>query len=497
MNKIGTIISYNNTPNVFSFSFQVTKESIVRNNDFIFVRQNQDKILGKIINLTSTNEMFSDPKILKYYQDQQKEITNFYSFEPLRLGEVQILGALKDNYVTISTIPPIPGDDVYKAENDLIALLLKSSDKGLKIGTLDTNSSLDIFLDPDKLFLYHFAVLGTTGTGKSYTNGVIVEETIRLGIPIIIFDPHGEYSQIFFDNSLDSLKPESSLKKTLFLFKENLNSEDNNKFLKFNVQVNEISFVINEIPPDYLAELLNCNETQSDLLVLTIQHELITKETISVIDLISKVELVGKDQGFSHTTIKAVTRRLYRLLSLNLIGNSICLEDVIIKNSISIVDLSNSYDDYAQRVSLAVFLVKLFKLAKEKKIPPSFIIVEEAHIFAPQNFDSVSKFILRKISREGRKFGLGLNITSQRIIGIDKDILSQCNTKIILRIDSKTDLDYLLPYISIYSGQDQKIIPQLTEGTALISGFAIGLPSIIKIRQRITTHGGNTPKMIT
>ena len=133
--------------------------------------------------------------------------------------------------------------------------------------------------------------------------------------------------------------------------------------------------------------MLNCNETQSDLLVLTIQNKLQSDEAISVPDIITQVEIVGKDQGFSHSTNKALTRRLYRLLSLNLIGRSISLEDLIIKNSISIVDLSNSFDDYAQRVSLAVFLFKFFKLAKEKKIPSSFIVVEEAHIFAPQNFD--------------------------------------------------------------------------------------------------------------
>ena len=495
MIKIGTVISYNHTPDVFNFVFQLGKDSVVRNYDFIFVKQDQDRILGKIVNLTSTNDMFSDPKILKYYQDHQKEITNFYASDPLRLGEVQILGVLKNNQIFLSTIPPIPGDDVFKAENDLISILLKNSNDGLNIGTLETNSLMEIILDPDKLFPYHFAVLGATGSGKSYTNGVIVEEAIRLGIPVIIFDPHGEYSQIFLDDSLDSLTTDSCIKKNLFLFKENLNSDENNKFSNFDVLVKAISFVINEIPPDFLAELLNCNEAQSDLLVLTIQKELINNEFISVIDLISKVEIVGKDQGFSHSTIKAVTRRLYRLLSINLIGNTISLEDLISKNSITIVDLSNSYDDYAQRVSLAVFLVKLFKLAKEKKIPSSFIIVEEAHIFAPQNFDSVSKFILRKISREGRKYGLGLNITSQRIIGIDKDILSQCNTKIILRIDSKTDLDYLLPYMANYGDQDQKIIPQLTEGTALISGFAIGLPSVVKIRQRLTKHGGITPSM--
>ncbi len=61
MIKIGTVISYNHTPDVFNFVFQLGKDSVVRNYDFIFVKQDQDRILGKIVNLTSTNDMFSDP----------------------------------------------------------------------------------------------------------------------------------------------------------------------------------------------------------------------------------------------------------------------------------------------------------------------------------------------------------------------------------------------------------------------------------------------------
>lgn len=495
MKKIGMIISNSNTPDTFNFYFQIEKNCKIHNNDFVAVNQGEDIIVGKISNLTTTNEMFSDSKILRYYQDHSKDIQNFYSFDPLRIGNVKILGTFHGESLNLTTIPPLPGQDVYELETHIISLLLKTQQKGLHLGSLQTNTDISISLDPNKLLSYHFAVLGATGSGKSYTNGVLIEEILRFGIPIIIFDPHGEYRNILIDENIHSLPDNREILKNLLVFKNNLSNTEREELESHNISINEISFKISEIPSDYLSELLNCTEIQSDLLVMTIQKLLKLNTDISIFDLISEIETYGKEQKFNTNTINAVIRRLNRLDSLGMIGPSISIQELVKKRSITVVDLSDSVDDFAQRVSLAILLVKLFQSAKMKKIPPSFIMVEEAHIFAPQNFESVSKFILRKISREGRKFGLGLNITSQRIIGIDKDILSQCNTKIILRIDSKTDLDYLLPYISSINTRIEKIIPNLPEGVAFINGYAIGLPSIIKIRKRITKHGGETPAM--
>mgnify|MGYP001626403887 FL=1 len=82
----------------------------------------------------------------------------------------------------------------------------------------------------------------------------------------------------------------------------------------------------------------------------------------------------------------------------------------------------------------------LFELRKRDEIPPMILILEEAHNYIPQQGKSISSDILRTIASEGRKFGLGLGIISQRPAKVDKNVLSQCSTQVILKVTNPNDL---------------------------------------------------------
>ena len=157
---------------------------------------------------------------------------------------------------------------------------------------------------------------------------------------------------------------------------------------------------------------------------------------------------------------------------------------------VTIIDLSIDMEEHIRRIFAGAVMEKLFKARKEKKIPPLVVIVEESHRFAPQEEDTYSKMVMRRIAREGRKFGISIGVVSQRIVGLDKDVISQCGTKIILRIDSKTDLDYLRPYIGLASEEDIKRIPYLPTGVAIVTGVATRYPVLTAIRPRKSKHGG-------
>jgi len=96
--------------------------------------------------------------------------------------------------------------------------------------------------------------------------------------------------------------------------------------------------------------------------------------------------------------------------------------------------------------------------------------------------------MMRRIVRKGRKFGIGLGVISQRIVGLDKDVISQCGTKFILRIDSKTDLDLLRPYIGLATDEDIKRIPHLPTGVTLVTDQATKYPILVSIRPRKSKH---------
>lgn len=492
--SLGIVISRNNTPNPYEFFIQVKHGEFMNINDFVIVPTSKGIILGKISNITMSSEMYSDPKILKFYWDQGRQVEEFYQKDLYKIAQVSVLGVLRNNKIEFASFPVFPGDEVFPAQQNHIASYLSINKDGIKIGTLFSRNDVSLNLDPEKLFPYHFAVLGATGSGKSYTNGVIIEEALLKEVPVLVIDPHGEYcamgEDIVGNNLFKDLRPKVKI----------LQPPKNNHLEKLDkeklVERTPITLSLNEIPGEYLAELLQCSETQTDLLSITLHELQKYSDEITIQSLLEGVETIGKRYGFTASPIRAATRRIYRLSHLNILGPTLPVEDIVTESGLSIIDLSGSYDEYTQRIITAIILLKVFNAAKSGKIRPILVVIEESHIFCPQQIETSSKWIIRKIAREGRKFGISLNVTSQRIIGLDKDVLSQCNTKIVLKIDSRTDLDYLIPYLSITSQTEAEAIPRLPQGHVFLTGLAIGSPSIVRIRKRFTRHGGKTPRFV-
>ena len=124
-------------------------------------------------------------------------------------------------------------------------------------------------------------------------------------------------------------------------------------------------------------------------------------------------------------------------------------------------------------------------------------MVEEGHNFAPARQNVSSKRIISQIASEGRKFGIGLGIISQRPSRLDPDVVSQCNTFIILRIKNPEDQNFIKKVSEYLSKQDLDELTGLSIGEALIFGKAIFTPMLTKIGPRHLVHGGKTPDVIS
>jgi len=152
-----------------------------------------------------------------------------------------------------------------------------------------------------------------------------------------------------------------------------------------------------------------------------------------------------------------------------------------------------------QRVTAMIVLEELFEKRKRYVIGaekeqecPLFIVVEEAHNFAPfQEEDGVvpTRSILRRIATEGRKFGFGLCVISQRPSRLDPTVLSQCNSQIILKILNPNDQNYIRQTVESLAMADLLALPDLSQGEALLSGAMIPVPSLVKIRRRQSLEG--------
>jgi uncharacterized protein len=123
---------------------------------------------------------------------------------------------------------------------------------------------------------------------------------------------------------------------------------------------------------------------------------------------------------------------------------------------------------------------------------PVFILLEEAHRFAPAHEPSRCKAVIRTILSEGRKFGLGMGLITQRPGKIDSDVLSQCMSQFIMRIVNPVDQDSLKYGVEAAGRDLLKELPALTKGQVIISGACVNTPVLCKVRKRLTTHGGET-----
>jgi uncharacterized protein len=123
---------------------------------------------------------------------------------------------------------------------------------------------------------------------------------------------------------------------------------------------------------------------------------------------------------------------------------------------------------------------------------PVFTLLEEAHRFAPAGASVVSTNILKQILAEGRKFGVGIGLITQRPGKLDQDVLSQCMTQIIMRIVNPIDQQTVAQSVEGAGRAMLAELPALTKGQAVISGVGINTPVMCRIRERLTKHGGET-----
>jgi len=161
----------------------------------------------------------------------------------------------------------------------------------------------------------------------------------------------------------------------------------------------------------------------------------------------------------------------------------------------------NEVDHREQQVVVAAMLRRLLyaRMQTEKRqvtegdaiyLPyPAFVLIEEAHNFAPASTDLVSSQILKIILSEGRKFGVAVGLISQRPGKLDADVLSQCMTQFILRIVNPVDQARVAESVESVGRDLLKELPALSKGQAIIAGAAVNTPVLCRVRRRITEHG--------
>jgi DNA helicase HerA-like ATPase len=383
---------------------------------------------------------------------------------------------------------PDPGSRVALANDDFLEAVLPSADWESAAGTAHVGWLLNretraanVFLPIDSFAATHLAVLASTGSGKSYTASVVIEEMLRpqSRAAMCVFDPHGEY------DTLDGMRKDEHAS----IFQDGAYTPEVNV-----VTPDEITVAIPDLT---YGDLLSFLDDPSDKMKYVLQEAWRTLQResneISVRDITSECyEIDGQDSD----TAGALEWRLNRALGRDLFASAARddLTDLVAPGQVTVLQLNRLSEDDQQMLAAAL-LRKLYEARKDAMRGdgdaldfPLFTLLEEGHRFAPDG-SARSLPILRTILSEGRKFGFGVGIISQRPSKLDADVLSQCGTQIIMQIQNPNDQQAIRQSVESAGEDVLDELPGLTPGQAVIAGDAMNTPVLTRIRERHTQHG--------
>ncbi len=387
------------------------------------------------------------------------------------------------------------GTEVRRASADVVQKVLgltANPDEGVYLGHLK-GTDIPVVLDAEILVQKHASILAKTGAGKSYAVGVIIEELLKRRVALVIVDPHGEYGTLANPNiepkEVDNLirfhlKPKS--------FATNLKEYALDTRLA--PGATKLALDGSHLEAQDILDLLGgkASSAQQGLLYQAINALKKTKPYYALADI---TEELGRTPSNAKWPLIAAIE--------NLQGTQLFatpptpLTDVVRPGNATLLNLKGTQPEVAEIV-VARLARALFDARKRDTVPPFLLVVEEAHNFCPERGLGAARSgqELRTIASEGRKFGMGLLIVSQRPAKVDKNVLSQCNTQIILKVTNPNDLKAITHSVEGLTGDAADEIQRLDTGVSLVAGGRLTVPILVEVRTRQTRHGGRSVSVV-
>ena len=406
---------------------------------------NGKELIGKIEKIVENNRFYTEENFKK----QDNKICIFAS-----------LIGIYDYYTKkfdegINNFPFI-NSEVYSISSEIKKNIMSiSSEYKLKIGKSFNDNDVEIFANPDILLGKHLGIFGNTGTGKSCTVTSIIQglkdrltdeegNLVKASPKIIVFDSNNEYSNAFENTEL--------------------------KFLK--IKKEELRLPHNKLSDSEYCKIFGASQgIQAPILKSAIHNLRNNNYSISNIEEEIEKIIVAKSRGNlpNLNSIKNwISTMMYRIdrIQENLIINSIIdynnidennnyIKNTVEKikndkeNNIFIIELD--FDKEELDIIMFIFSKILYNECKNENI---VLVLEEAHRYINEEDIGEYKlgnYYIQKIAREGRKFGIGLIVSSQRPSELSKSVISQCNSFMIHRLTNKSDNEFVYRILSNHS----------------------------------------------
>jgi uncharacterized protein len=425
----------------------------------------------------------------------------------MRIVEVEFIGELpkgpdgrpKSFRRGVSNYPGL-GDAVYGATRTELAMAYAcDQETGVRVGHIQQDPTIPAMIKIDEMLGKHFAILGTTGTGKSCTVALILRRILEKNpqAHILLLDVHREYAQSFQGLSEIITPDNMSLPFWLLNFDEAVE-------ILIGQQAGrdaDVEILREMIPMAKARYLGNQRKTAGRMGAVEASNIGVdtpipfrTSDLVGILDehlgklelrndlapykrLKAKLESVSRDPRYAfmfgsltvQDNMAAVLARIFRI--------------PVNGKPIAILELGGLPSEIINVVvSVLARLAFDFGVWSAGRIPITFVC-EEAHRYVPNDktlgFEPTKRAI-SKIAKEGRKYGVSLCIVTQRPAELDPTILSQCNTIFSLRLTNERDQDILKAGISDAAASLLEFMPTMGTGEAVTFGEGVALPTRIK-----------------
>lgn len=391
----------------------------------------------------------------------------------------------------------MPGKPVFIAPAELLEKFYSYPEgEAIKVGSLITRSEVPVSLSI-KGFRRHLAIIAQTGSGKTYLAGIIVEELLRKGGTIIMLDPHADY--VFLSRKLDGKRHELSDRMTVFR-----SPASTGRYTETDVgKIEPYEICFSDLDADEIRLLSRISRTYTNI-VSGLQRALVElkarKKVFQLEDLLEELENADKwkddkDQKVDPKVIdgaRSAVKYLTRLVKMRVFTDaSTSIGQLLKPMHLSVVDLSGLDDEVSDYIAYRILSDAYEKVSSGGFGYPVFVFVEEAHRFIPVAESTHSSRMIKKIAAEGRKFGVFLVVITQRPSKVHSDVLSQCNSQIIMRITNPKDQEAVAASSERLGETLLDDLPGLNTGEAVIVGEMTRAPIMARIRKRATREGGS------
>ena len=435
---------------------------------------------------------------------------------------------------TLETVPeidarcfPVEGERLTNFMRAISSLTGKDEHR-LSLGSYTLDENAEAYLDANRFFQRHAVIVGSTGSGKSWTTARLLEQVAPLtNANAVLFDIHGEYSTLQGDGIRHlriagpaDLEAGSGLAQgVLFLPYWLLAYEDMTTMLidRSDQNAPNQAMVLSRTVTATKRAFLEAGKHKEVLANFTIDSP-VPYDLQEVLKELKRLdtEMVpgarGEKQGEFHGRLSRFIARLENKLTDRRLGFMMAApgetsqfdwlgklsrtlmvgtrDQTDKKGGVKIIDFSEVPSDIlpliVSRIACLIFSVQQWTPKPQRH--PIALFCDEAHLYMPNRNEagSVGDAALRyfeRIAKEGRKYGVGVVVISQRPSEVSRTVLSQCNNFVALRLTNAEDQGVVQRMLPDSLGGFADLLPVLDTGEALVVGDASLLPSRIRITE--------------